>query len=223
MMRSEWLDQLGDAFSEAANPVRAVSMSAYMRNNFSFFGIMAGPRKEILSHFFQRANLPGTNDWRPLVKEMWKLPEREWQYAAQELCLKMKRDWKPEDGALFTHMISTRSWWDTVDFIAPNLSGNLFRKYPEILEPTLDLWVQSDQHWLWRSALIFQLKYRALTDQQRLFDLCGRFSGENDFFIRKAIGWALRQYAEVEPQAVREFVEEQPLSPLSRKEALRKL
>lgn len=223
MMHQDWIAALEAEFMRAADACQAQRMSAYMKNRFPFYGIMATPRREILYRFLDGDFTLGEREWRPAVEAMWKMPEREWQYTAQELCLRKKRDWVEDDLGFFTWMIGEQSWWDTVDFIAPSLAGEFLRKNPLHISNTVDSWMSSGNLWLQRSALIFQLKYKKATDAELLFRLCVRLAGEKEFFIRKAIGWSLRQYANFNPDAVKEFVKTHPLSALSAREALRKL
>ncbi|MFM9008467.1 MAG: DNA alkylation repair protein [Bacteroidota bacterium] len=223
MMHQEWINALEAEFIQAANAYQAERMSAYMKNRFPFYGIMATPRREILSRFFDQYSAVHQQEWRSAVMAMWNLPQREWQYTAQELCFKMKRHWGEDELGFFTRMIGEKSWWDTVDFIAPSLAGEFLRKRPERIPGAIEGWMNSGNMWLRRSALIFQLKYKKATDEALLFRLCAQLSGEKEFFIRKAIGWSLRQYASFNPDAVKEFVKTHPLSALSAREALRKL
>ncbi|MDY0078468.1 MAG: DNA alkylation repair protein, partial [Bacteroidales bacterium] len=99
--------------------------------------------------------------------------------------------------------------------------GSHFQRFPEIRDETLSKWMLSGNFWLQRSCLIFQLKYKEQTDEALLFELCRQLGGEKEFFIRKAIGWALRQYARTAPQAVKQFVDSTDLQPLSKREALK--
>lgn len=223
MMHRDWIAALEAEFNRAANATQAQRMSAYMKNRFPYYGIMATPRREILYRFFDRHSILGEEEWRLAVEAMWKLPQREWQYTAQELCLKKKLDWVEDDLGFFTWMIGEQSWWDTVDFIAPSLAGEFLRKKPELIPGTIESWMDSGNLWLQRSALIFQLKYKKATDANLLFALCAQLAGEKEFFIRKAIGWSLRQYANYNPDDVKEFVKMHTLSALSAREALRKL
>jgi len=108
-----------------------------------------------------------------------------------------------------------------VDFVAPNIAGMLFKRFPEIKMQFIESWMQSGNLWLQRSCLIHQLRYNKTTDAVLLFHLCERLADHPDFFIRKAIGWSLRQYSKISPEAVIEFVNDHNLSNLSRKGALK--
>jgi 3-methyladenine DNA glycosylase AlkD len=118
-------------------------------------------------------------------------------------------------------MITNKSWWDTVDYVAPNIAGALFNKYPEIRMRYIESWMQSGNLWLLRSCLIHQLRYNKTADRALLFNLCERLAAHPDFFIRKAIGWSLRQYSKEYPEAVLDFANTHEISNLSRKEALK--
>jgi 3-methyladenine DNA glycosylase AlkD len=119
----------------------------------------------------------------------------------------------------YANMIRMKSWWDTVDDIAANLVGMLLLDHPELVQ-AMDDWIQDEFLWIRRTALIFQLKYKQQTDCTRLFGYCTTVMHERDFFIRKAIGWALRQYSKTDPIAVKQFIQthQHALSPLSVKE-----
>jgi len=120
-------------------------------------------------------------------------------------------------------MICQKSWWDTVDLIATNLVGKLFQKFPELILYYITKWATSENLWLQRTTLLFQIKYKDKTDAALLFKLIESFAGHPDFFIRKAIGWALREYSRTDPQLVAEFVKNHQLSSLSTKEAVKLL
>ncbi|TAE07534.1 MAG: DNA alkylation repair protein [Bacteroidetes bacterium] len=124
---------------------------------------------------------------------------------------------------LVESLIITNSWWDSVDYLAPRIAGKLFSRFPEQIERYTSRWIESDNFWLQRSAIIFQLAYKTKTDSALLFAYVERRKDSKEFFIQKAIGWALRQYARSAPQAVRDFVNHTDLAPLSRREALKHL
>jgi 3-methyladenine DNA glycosylase AlkD len=219
----EYLDPIRESFEQHADPGRAVQMSAYMRHKSAFYGIAAPIRKEISREFIRNNGLPGKEQLESLVDYAWKQPEREWQYAVMEI---LERFARKGDEALLPvaeFMITQKSWWDTVDYIAPNIAGAVLKKHPERIPYQTERWMNSGNLWLQRACLLFQLKYRNETDQELLFRLCERLSDHKDFFIRKAIGWALREYAKRNPGAVLEFVNSHTLSPLSRKEALKRI
>lgn len=119
----------------------------------------------------------------------------------------------------FERMLRQKAWWDTVDLISSKLVGLLLQKFPELVR-RMENWIQDDFLWIRRCALIFQLSYKAATDEAMLFRFCMLRMHEEGFFIRKAIGWALRQYSKTNPDAVRRFIAENDdgLSNLSKRE-----
>jgi len=176
-----------------------------------------------------------------VVKQLWAKPEREHQYFALEF-LKENLNLMDESFLLELEvLITTKSWWDTVDMIASNVLGPFAQAYPKQTLPRIEQWIfvtpsvsnendsrksdLSGNMWLRRSAILFQLKYKKQTDHQLLFRYCKACAEESEFFIRKAIGWSLREYAKTDPQQVLDFVNQHKhiLSPLSQKEALKHL
>ena len=118
-------------------------------------------------------------------------------------------------------MIITKSWWDTVDRIASRLVGFYFREHKELIEPYTEKWMYYGNMWLQRTALLFQLKYKKETDTDLLFGYIQALAESPEFFIQKAIGWALREYSKTAPKTVKQFVDSTLLAPLSKREALK--
>lgn len=211
------------AFETHANPEIAAGAEKYMRNQYSFYGIPSPTRAIIFKDFIKTHGLPDPVDLDEVILNAWQLPQRDMQYAAMNVLDKSINKMPAQSILLLEKLIQQKSWWDTIDFIAPNLVGSLFKRYPEIRDETISHWMDSGNFWLQRSCLLFQLKYKQATDEKLLFELCTQLSSEKEFFIRKAIGWALRQYARTAPERVRNFVVKTDLQPLSRKEALKHL
>ena len=220
-MVEKYFDTLAAAFEQHSNPDIAAGAKAYMRNISDFYGLPSPLRRKLVQTFLQQEGYPAFANLESLVHYAWEQPQREWQYTAMDIAGRMVKNAGPGMLDLAEWMIIHKSWWDSVDFIAPNISGVLFKIYPEIRTKYFEKWMQSGNLWLQRSCLLFQLKYGKETDQALLFDLCCRLSDHPDFFIRKAIGWSLRQYSKSAPGAVIEFVKSQKLSNLSSKEALK--
>jgi len=216
-----FINTLKEEFYNNANPEYAVGQKAYMKNNFDFLGIKSPLRREISKPFLQRNYLHSKNDAFTIIKELWKKPEREFQYFAQEFCLKYSKQFEREDIKLFEYMITHKSWWDTVDLIASKISGSYFISFPKQQKIKTEEWLRSGNLWLQRSALLFQLKYKNKTDTELLSYLINQLTGSKEFFINKAIGWILREYSKTNPDWVFNFVKNNQLAPLSRKEALR--
>jgi len=212
---------LSEALKEMGSPEIAAGAEKYMRNKYVFFGVKSPERKQLLAEFIQQYGLPKDEDLGKIVLNAWQQPEREFQYVAMELLQKRIKKLPADTLELCETLITEKSWWDTVDFVAPNLVGVLLTNFPAKRDPLIEKWMVSGNFWLQRSCLLFQLRYKEKTDQELLFALCERLSGEKEFFIRKAIGWALRQHAKFFPKAVESFVESTNLQALSKKEALK--
>ncbi|MDP9792148.1 3-methyladenine DNA glycosylase AlkD [Catenuloplanes nepalensis] len=218
------VDRLMIAYRAAADPERAVAMSAYMRDLFPFLGIPT-PRRRALDRAVL-AGLPArTASDVPLVAELcWELPEREYQYFGADWL----RRAAPRSPAtllpVVRGLITTKSWWDTVDTLATRVVGPLGAAHPAVRDE-MDEWITDPDVWVIRTALLHQLHYGADTVTERLFAYSLRQAGHPDFFVRKAIGWALRHYARTAPEEVRAFVTAHAdvLSPLSVREALKNL
>ena len=210
------------AFVARADPVRAAGARAYMRDQFPFYGIPAPEQKLIAREVTSGLPVPTEHELVSTARACWRKPEREWQYFA---CWYLRRHVRGRSAGMLTDvqpLITTKSWWDTVDSLAGHTVGGLVAQHPE-LASTMDEWVESDDIWLARTAILHQLGYKASTDADRLFAYCLRRAADREFFIRKAIGWSLREYSKTDGKAVRAFVRANAgtLSPLSSKEALK--
>jgi 3-methyladenine DNA glycosylase AlkD len=219
MVTSIYVTELRALFEKNGNVIDALPMQAYMKDIAPFFGIKAPLRRKLSQHFIKTHGLPENPE--ATVQLLWKAPERELHYFAMELLGKLAKKAPENRLRLYETLITTNSWWDTVDYISPQLCGVHFRCYPQLCNPTVEQWISSENLWLQRSAILFQLGYKKDTDEELLFSVCSRLAGASDFFIRKAIGWALRQYARTAPAAVKAYVQKTELSTLSRKEALK--
>lgn len=219
------LDRLTRAYGAAADPGRAAAMAAYMRGQFPFLGIQSPAQRVLAREVLADLPRPTQDDLRAVALRCWELPEREYQYFA---CTWLRRHARLCSASFLDgtarHLLVTRSWWDTVDALAAHLVGPLVARHPALVS-TMDAWAKDDDVWLARTALLHQLRYQHATDADRLFDYCTALAAHRDFFIRKAIGWALREYAKTDPTAVRSYVRahRSQLSPLSVREALKNL
>ena len=217
----DFLETLRLEFQNQGNAQIASEQKAYMRDQFEFFGIKATKRREIQKPFLVKEYLPPKEELSALVKNFWEQPEREFHLFAQELVFKYIKKFEKEDMAILEHMVTHKSWWDTVDYIAVHLMGNYFTKYPENRQSYVDKWLDSGHLWLQRCTLLFQLKYKDALDTALLAHAIKPLLGSKDFFINKAIGWVLREYSKTHPDWVEDYVMKTDLAPLSRKEALR--
>ena len=217
----EFIELLEVEFLRHANHQRSINQKAYMRNQFEYFGLDATIRRQIQQPFLSSKFLPSKNEANTLIIELWKKPQRDFQYVAQELAFKYVKIFEKDDIILFEYMITHKSWWDTIDYIAPKLIGNYFKKYPEQRDTYVKKWVASNNIWLQRSAILFQLKYKSDLDTNCLENIIRSLNNSSEFFINKAIGWILREYSRTNPNWVIEFVKKTSLNNLSKKEALR--
>ena len=223
MEATNYVKKLEKHFSVIGDPQVSEKASRYLLNQFPFFGLTSPVRKIASREFLSKEGLPEIDKSYEVVQLLWTKKHRELHYFAQELLEKRIKELGPDDLNLMTELVTHNSWWDTVDFIAPKLIGNIFRRYPQVINKHVPAWLKSGNIWLIRSALLFQLKYKKETDKELLFKIIRSCAEEKDFFIRKAIGWSLREYSKTDPEAVRAFVGGTKLSPLSRKEALKRI
>jgi 3-methyladenine DNA glycosylase AlkD len=168
--------------------------------------------------------LPPLAKLNMIVRELWSLPQREFQYTAMGLVSKLEKNVDEDFITTIEYLITTKSWWDTVDALAGHAVGSQFKRFPKVREKYLKKWRKSDDFWLRRTTLLFQLGYKKETDFDLLCELIHENLGSNEFFINKAIGWSLRQYAHTNPAPVKKFVKAtKELHPLSRREALKNI
>ncbi len=217
----ELISTLELEFEKNSNAKIALGQKAYMKNLFEFYGIKTTERREIQKPFLVKQYLPAKSELKAIVKTLWEKPQREYQYFSQELVFKYVNQLELKDIKLYEYMVTHKSWWDTVDFIANKLMGEYFKTYPKQRYKYVEKWLKSNNIWLQRSALLFQLKYKKDVDTNLLNSTINSLLGSKEFFINKAIGWVLREYSRTNPKWVIEFVKNTELNNLSKKEALR--
>ena len=220
---NEYIQALAFEFERNANTKIAAGQKAYMRDQFDFFGIKSPVRREIQKPFLVRSYLPPKNELEQIVKALWYRPQREYQLFAQELVYKYTRRFDKSDIELLEFMVTHKSWWDTVDYIATKLIGPYFKRFPEQLNLYIEKWLASGNIWLQRCCLLYQLKSKDKMDTQMLEHIIHGLLGSKEFFINKAIGWILREYSKTNPKWVQAFVANNDLANLSHREALRLL
>lgn len=210
-----------DHFSAHAHPSQAAAMKRYMRDQFDYLGIKSPEFGALFNAHLQGRGLPPLAELDVILRDLWALPQREYQYCAAGLLGRFERELPAHFITTLEYLIITKSWWDTVDTIATGTLGVHLQRHPAVRRKYLARWRRSDNLWLHRSAIIFQLHYKSDTDFALLCDIICENLGSKEFFINKAIGWALRTYSRVDAQAVRRFVATTPLHPLSAREALK--
>ncbi|HJV02686.1 MAG TPA: DNA alkylation repair protein [Burkholderiaceae bacterium] len=199
-----------------AQAARAEPMRAYMRNQFPFLGVPTPLRRQSLKPIFAELKGSGAAQLIAIAKQLWALPEREYQYAALDMLALRHTELGVGDLSALLLLAQQKSWWDTVDGLASIIGDILAGRHDG-----MDAALSSPNMWLRRIAMLHQLGWRARTDSVRLFNYARTLAPEGEFFIQKAIGWALRDYARHDPDAVAAFLraEKDHLAPLSYREA----
>lgn len=214
-------DELLKALQIHASEEKRKGMEAYMRTQFTFIGVPSELRKELLKNHIKVHGLPADDDFKRVIKTLWMADQRELNYCAQELVIRKKWFKKEESLSLIEWMITHRSWWDTVDFIAATIAGAYFIEFKHKSESMAMRWNRSPDMWLIRASLLFQLKYNEKVNLNLMTELIVPHLGSDEFFIQKAIGWALRQVSKTYPAYVRQFITAHKLKPVSQREAIK--
>lgn len=212
------MHRLIEAFQAEQNLEQAAGMAAYMKNQFVFLGIPKPRRVKLQKEYIKQAQKKGEVDWESLFS-LWERPEREFQYTAVDYLRSMQDLLRPADIDNIKRLIVTKSWWDTVDLLASGPTGHLCLKHPELVVSRILPWAHSENLWLIRTALLYQLKYKASTDTQVLEQVILANRSSQQFFINKAIGWILREYSKTDKEWVARFLANHTLAPLSVREA----
>lgn len=218
-----YVESLLERFGEHSNPENAAAMKKYMKGKFDYFGIKSPLRKELSRTHIREQGIPKEEDVETIMHACWAVPQREVQYFAMELAGRVAKKAELCRVDLYEYMALEKSWWDTIDYIASNLVGVHFQKFPDAIVPYTGRWMDSGNIWLQRISLLFQLKYRDKTDLDLMSTYIHRLTGSKEFFINKAIGWILREYSKTNASWVIRYVEDHAaeLAPLSRREALK--
>lgn len=219
------LPNLERALRGVADAERSTEMATYLKDQFPMLGVSAPERRQIVKDTLDTRTAPSHDQLVSAVDVLFDLPEREFHYCGMDLARRWQRVLGVDDLPWLASLISTHSWWDTVDALATHPVGHVVRNERAAARATIDRWAASDDLWLNRSAIIHQLMFKDDTDAEQLFEYCDLHAGSTEFFHRKAIGWALRQYSRTDPDAVIDYVNErrEVLSGLSIREALRLL
>jgi len=208
--------ELFEVYKNNADPLKAKDMSAYLKNKFLFLGIQKPKRVKISKEFLKEKKKEKAIDW-PFIMRCYEMPEREYTYLALDYLYYMKKALVAEDMPKIENLITTNSWWDSVDSLT-NIVLQLVTAYPQN-ESFIHRWMDSENIWLRRISIIYQLLAGKNTNTQLLAKAIEHNIGTKEFFINKAIGWALRQYAKVNRAWVEDFLSAHTLHPLSVREA----
>ena len=207
-----------------ADPARAAPMARYMRDQFTFLGIAMPDVRLVAAPLIAAGRHASSDQLLDVADRLWAEPEREFQYVGVAVVRRWCATLASGDLARVERLLRAKPWWDTVDTVAAHVVGTLVTADSQLVA-TMDLWIADDDRWIARAAILHQLTYGAHTDVDRLFGYVDQRCEDADFFIRKACGWALRQYARTAPNAVRAFVRDrgERLSVLTRREAMKHL
>jgi len=219
---SEYFRAVYDTFRTHGDPDRAQQQMRYMRHQFEYFGLPMPKWMPLTKELHAAYGIPSGEDLKTLVRLCFADDHREMHYFALETVQKSLKKQPADFIEFLEELICTRSWWDSVDWLA-KLVGIHFKAYPELIRPVTERWMTSGNMWLQRVSMIFQLLYKEKTDAELLFGYIRRLAHSKEFFIQKGAGWALRQYAKVKPEVVVGFVESTKLAPLTRREALKNI
>lgn len=221
-MKNDYLSHFTSAFLAAQNPEYGAKQSAYLRHKFEFYGIRHPQIKSIVKEITKNKILPQDTNLQNLITNLINSKQRELHHVALLITEKVLKKQEVDFIKKLEEIITTNSWWDTVDHAA-KLVGMHFQRYPDLIIPTTEKWMESDNMWLQRVSIIFQLRYREKTDWELLQKYILAVSDSKEFFLQKAAGWALRQYSRTAPDRVVAFVQDYELPKLTQKEALRLL
>ena len=211
-------------FEDNENVIYGQKQSDYLKNNFPCYGIQTQARREILKNCVSTYKEEIKSNFRNICWELYQFPHREMHQVAIDIFIKeIKKNYQIEDIILIEKLIITNSWWDSVDTLAKYAVGGYLLEFPEKTYSIIEKFSNSENMWLNRTAIIFQLGYKQKTNFELLVSECEKHKHSTEFFIQKAIGWALRDYSRFNPNGIREYVNATNLKPLSKREALRLL
>jgi 3-methyladenine DNA glycosylase AlkD len=213
---------------DVADPARAPQMQAYMKSAMPFLGVSSVPLRAVCKDLFADLVYADGAAWQADVLAIWRAATfRELRYAAIELTgIRAARPFQTLAAlAMYEEMIVTGAWWDFVDVIASQRLWAILKADPDEMKPAMLAWAAGADNWKRRSAILCQLNAKGETDRHLLGACMAPSLASPEFFLRKAIGWALRQFARTDPHWVRNYVEahEDVLSPLSKREAMKHL
>lgn len=222
---SDIVEFIQTRFSALADPDKAVPMAAYMKTTMPFYGIQKPERIPIYKEMKANFRPANQKQYESAVRSLWALGHREEKYAAIEFAKQNSTFVGVKSVPLYIELIKDGAWWDFVDDVAINLVGHAYLADRERVRPLVEKWIDDDDMWVRRTALISHNHHRANTDGKQLFAHCLRRADEKEFFIRKAIGWALREYSYANPKGAGDFLikNRTSLSTLSYKEGGKRL
>ncbi len=225
LVSSNILERAGVLLRAAADPAKAAPMAAYMKSDVPFHGVPAPERRTICRQLVTEFPAGDRRTYEFHVGLLWKGAFREERYLAVRYARAFERYRTMSSIRLYRSMITQGAWWDYVDEIAVHLIGGVLADQRDRAGPSIEAWSISPDMWLRRTSILAQLNHKASTDVEMLDHVCTVNLADDEFFIRKAIGWALREYAKTDPAWVQSYVDEhtQTMSGLTTREAMKHL
>lgn len=220
-----YIDGITKIFTQNANTNRAKWSEAYLLNQFEFFGLVTAERRKLCKDYMKQNQLLNWKEVELIVKACWQLPQREYHYFAVELIAFYKKLWQPAIIKIIEYCLINKSWWDTVDHICSECLDDYFKQFPEQILPITSKWNTSHNIWLQRSSIMFQKKFKHKTNTTLLAKYILHCCNSKEFFVQKAIGWALREYSKTNEEWVKKFVDkhQNQLSNFIKREALKRM
>lgn len=197
---------MNQEFARIADPAKALPMAAYMKTDMPFYGVQKPARIKVAKELYRRFTPTSRSEYEAAVMELWTQKHRELKYAAIHLACHYEQFKVPASMPLYRRLVIEGAWWDLVDDIAIRLTGRIWHLRRKRIEPMMDKWIKDKNMWIRRCAIIGQIKHKQDTDWDRLQEYCLACIHEKEFFIRKAIGWALREYSYTQPARVKTFL-----------------
>ncbi len=216
---------LVERFAELADPDKAIEMAAYMKTDKPFYGIQKPDRDPVYREIAKSFPATTHDEYADVVMALWNGKHREEKYASLDYAIRFKKFVDTSMLPMYEQLAREAAWWDLVDPIATHLVGNSFLADRKTITPIMKKWIDDDDMWIRRTAILSQNRHKENTDEALLFRFCLKRADEKEFFIRKAIGWALREYSWKAPEAVKNFLltNRDKLSPLSFREGGKQL
>ena len=228
----ELADRIRSALANSGNPERALGQQRYMKSEMPYYGLTSPELKAVLNPFVANFRPDTRWAWESTVLDLWdNATHREERYSALTVArAKVAHQWYDPDALpLFRHLVVTGAWWDFVDVIAAHLVGEVLARHRDLVTPIMRAWSEQNELvedlWVRRTAVLSQLRHKGSTDRALLHDVIENNLADTSFWLRKAIGWSLREFARTDPAWVLAEVESwgERLSGLSRREALKHL
>ena len=217
---NNFIESLQVLFEEKRDTEQALKNKAYLKNQFDFIGIWTADRRSLTKDLLRATPLPDLETVAKTVLQLWQMNEREYHYAGIQTLAYYHKLWQPNTIELIEHCLVNHSWWDSVDGLNSDCVSKYFQLFPASIH-IVGRWNDSNNMWLQRSSIIFQKSYKGKTNKELLAKHILNVAGSKAFFVQKAIGWALREYAKTNKEWVLEFVGNHTLAPLSKREALK--